>query len=365
MSFLPFLRLIFITLNLALILTMISSIIRLLICGGILFILSCSPSNTKYIAQYVSNNTDSTVPDYSNLSDWAAHPWKKDPSDSVPKPLLANYSIDSAVDVFFLHPTSLTDMEDNRWNAPINDAAINVKTDYGSILYQASAFNEYRVFAPRYRQAHLRCYYTTDTVAALQAFEQAYQDIKTAFEYYLQKYNNGRPIVIAAHSQGSTHAQRLLKEFFDATGLKNKLVAAYVIGMYIPNTYFATLRMCKDSMETGCLCGWRTYKEGYKPAFVIKENGTGLITNPLTGSVNTDKADYSLNRGSVLTKFNKINKHLTNAQIKDGVLWIGKLKMSGGFLVRRKNFHVGDINLFYVNIREDVKRRVELFWKSK
>jgi hypothetical protein len=344
---------------------MASYIIRLLICGGAFIIFSCSASNTKYIAQYASNNIDRTGPDYSSLYDWAAHPWKKDLSDSVPKPLLANYSIDSTVDVFFLYPTSLTDMEDNRWNAPINDAAINVKTDYGSILYQASAFNEYRVFAPRYRQAHLRCYYTTDTVAALRAFELAYQDIKTAFAYYLQNYNNGRPIVIAAHSQGSTHAQRLLKEFFETSPLKNKLVAAYVIGMYIPNTYFAILKVCNDAIETGCLCGWRTYKEGYKPAFVIKENGTGLITNPLTGSTNPAKADYSLNNGSVLTKFNKVKKHVTNAQIKDGVLWIDRLKMPGGFLVRRKNFHVGDINLFYVNIREDVKRRVGLFWKSK
>jgi hypothetical protein len=341
---------------------MTSSLFRLIFFGGLFF--SCSPSYKNQLSPSALNSSGIIVPDYSNLSDWAAHPWKKDPSDSVPKELQYNYSIDSTVDVFFLHPTSLTDMKDDRWNAPINDTAINIKTDYGSILYQASAFNEYRVFAPRYRQANLRCYYTKDTVAALKAFDLAYQDIKAAFQFYLQNHNNNRPIVIAAHSQGSTHAQRLLKEFFENTALKNKLVAAYVIGMYIPNTYFTSLKMCKDSVETACMCGWRTYKKGYKPPFVIKENGTGLITNPLTGSTSLEKADYSLNKGSVLTKFNKINKQLTNAQIKDGILWIDRLKMPGGFLVRRKNFHVGDINLFYMNIREDVKRRVGLFWKK-
>ena len=41
----------------------------------------------------------------------------------------------------------------------LNDQSLNAKTDYSTILYQASAFNEYRVFAPRYRQAHLRSYY--------------------------------------------------------------------------------------------------------------------------------------------------------------------------------------------------------------
>src|SRR5258706_533076 len=85
-----------------------------------------------------------------------------------------------------------------------------------------------------YWQAHLRAYYTTDTARALAAFELAYQDIKTAFQYYLDHYNNGRPIIIASHSQGSSHAQRLLKEFFENGPLKNRLVAAYVIGMYIP-----------------------------------------------------------------------------------------------------------------------------------
>ena len=37
---------------------------------------------------------------------------------------------------------------------------INKKTDEKPILYQASAFNEFPVYAPRYRQAHIRAYFT-------------------------------------------------------------------------------------------------------------------------------------------------------------------------------------------------------------
>jgi hypothetical protein len=44
--------------------------------------------------------------------------------------------------------------------------------------------------------------------------------VKTAFLYYLQHYNNGRPIIIASHSQGATHGKRLLKEFFDGKELQ-------------------------------------------------------------------------------------------------------------------------------------------------
>ena len=94
--------------------------------------------------------TDSKVkmasPDYQDLNYWAAHPWKWDPSDSVPAPLkiepMIIGRIDSSVDVFFLHPTSFTKNKDRHIaNASIDDDYINAKTDYSTILYQASVFN--------------------------------------------------------------------------------------------------------------------------------------------------------------------------------------------------------------------------------
>jgi len=326
------------------------------------FLIGCTPSYTKFISGRGSIK-EKKEPDYSNLDCWAAHPWKKDPSDSVPAPLRDNYVIDSTADVFFLHPTTLTDNKDMRWNADINDSVLNAKTDYSTILYQASVFNEYRVFAPRYRQAHIRSYYVTDTARALLALDTAYQDIRNAFQYYLDHFNNGRPIVIASHSQGSTHAQRLLKEFFENKPLSSRLVVAYIPGMYIPNTYFTKLVMCKDSLQTGCLCGWRSFKKGYEADFVKKENGSGWVNNPLNWSTDSSYADHLLNKGSVLKKFNKVNHHLTGAEIHSGILWIGKLHIPFGFLLRMKNYHIGDINIFYVNIREDLHRRVSLFRK--
>ncbi|MEP7278743.1 MAG: DUF3089 domain-containing protein [Bacteroidota bacterium] len=326
----------------------------------LLFFAGCAPRYSQYISQYSTTTTD-TVPDYSNLYYWAAHPWKKDPSDSVPMPLRTGYSVDSSVDVFFIYPTTFTDSKETRWNAGINDAAINAKTDYSPILYQASAFNEFRLFSPRYRQAHVRAYFSSDTARATEAFDIAYEDVKTAFQYYLEHYNHGRPIIIASHSQGSTHAERLLKEFFDGKPLQKQLVVAYIMGMYISTNEFSSLKMCTDSLQTGCFCGWRTYKKDYEPDFVVKEAGTGLVTNPLTWKTTREYADHSMNSGSVLLKFNKIRKYVTGAKVHDGVLWIGRLHLPGGFLIRTKNFHIGDVNLFYLNIRENLRTRVAHF----
>ena len=70
-----------------------------------------------------------------------------------------------------------------------------------------------------------------DTSKAGKAFDFAYEDIKKSFEYYLQHYNNGRPIIIASHSQGTTHALRLLKEFFENKPLQ--LVAVWTESSHI------------------------------------------------------------------------------------------------------------------------------------
>ncbi len=330
----------------------------------VLLSFSCSKKNFSSLPEYqfVSINK---IPDYSNLNYWAAHPWKKDPGDSVPKPLRSVYIPDSAADVFFIHPTTLTSKKDNRWNADIDDAALNSKTDYSTILYQASVFNEQcRIFAPRYRQAHIKSFFIPETEGH-PYFEIAYEDIKSAFLYYIQYYNNGRPVIIASHSQGTKHATRLLKEFFENKPLQQKLVCAYIIGLAVPENYFIALPPCKDSSSTGCFVSWRTYKRGYtEPRYVAKEIFKAVVINPLSWTSDSAIFPSKLNNGGVLLKFNKIIPHVVNAQIHHNILWTSKPNISGKILFTKKNYHIGDINLFYMNIRQNVKTRINSFWKK-
>lgn len=325
---------------------------------------SCSDKYLAYRTNYQFKSPDGK-PDYSNLNYWAAHPWKWDPSDSVAKPL-RNEPKDSMVDVFFLHPTTFTKRKDSKQsNAFIDDEYINAKTDYSSILYQASVFNQQcRVFAPRYRQAHIQNFFSTDSIKAHAAFELAYTDIRTAFEYYLKQYNNGRPIIIAGHSQGALMAERILIEYFENKTLKNKLVVAYIIGWPVSERYFTSLQVCTDSLQTGCFCSWRTFKKGYTPSYVKKDTSGVYVTNPLSWTTATGFVSRKLNKGSILRNFNKIYKHTTDAQIGNGVLYTRKPTFPWSFLFLSKNYHVGDINLYYLNIRENVKQRISLFWKK-
>ena len=321
---------------------------------------SCSPQYTRHLSEYHFSSPDDR-PDYSRLDYWAAHPDKKDLADSVPPPLQPLYIRDSLADVFFVHPTTFASQDTGSWNADINDSLLNAKTDYTTILYQASCFNECRLFAPRYRQANLKAYYTADSASAARAFELAYQDIRRAFLYYLEHYNQGRPIIIASHSQGSTHAKRLLREFFDGRPLQHRLVAAYILGMGIPRDFFTSLKPCSDSTQTGCVISWRTFLEGYEPAYIKKEMGSSIAINPLTWNQDTDPAPRTLNKGGILPGFSNLVPRVSDAQVHDGVLWIHRPHFKGSILYRTKNYHIADINLFYVNIRDNLRTRLAAY----
>lgn len=325
-------------------------------------ITGCSNKYHRFASNYTFTS-GSGAPDYSNLDYWAAHPGKWDPSDSVPLPLRDNYHPDTSADVFFIYPTTYTSKQKpSGWNAAIDDADLNAKTDYSTILFQASIFNEAgRIYSPRYRQANYFSYFpktAEDTIHAIASFELAYQDVRNAFIYYLEHYNHGRPIIIAAHSQGTTHGKRLLKEFFDGKDLQKRLVAAYLVGMPLEPDYFASIKPCNSPNQTGCAISWRTFKDGYKPGYAAAESFVSIVTNPLTWDAQVPSANRSLNKGGVLLNFNKPIRHLVNANVINGVLWTEKPHFFGNIFFNTKNYHIADLNFYYLNVRENANLRV-------
>ncbi|MEZ4985066.1 MAG: DUF3089 domain-containing protein [Saprospiraceae bacterium] len=297
------------------------------------------------------------VPDYAQDRYWAALPWQQDAADLLPDGL-KDAQKEAAVDVFFLHPTTYIGKRgDKRWNGPVKDEALNQRTSDSPIQYQASIFNAAgRVFAPYYRQAHLQAYFTKDTLSARRAFELAYGDVRKAFSHYLANHNQGRPIIIAAHSQGTTHAIRLLKEFFDGKELAGRLVAAYIVGIPVFEDAFEQLRPCNDSSDTGCYVAWRTFKKGYEPK--ITAPGV-VVTNPLIWTQTDEYAPASANEGAVIRPFETVIPQAADAQVHGSILWASKPRFPGSWLLVKKNYHVGDFNIFYMNVRKNAILRSE------
>ncbi|MFM8949585.1 MAG: DUF3089 domain-containing protein [Bacteroidota bacterium] len=342
---------------------------RLLLLGTITIAAITSSCNSRLKNKYVwtpSSQSTPPAPDYFNNGHWAALPSKQDLADNVPSASFGfNNQENAPIDVFFIHPTSYlqqTDMSTG-WNANINDEAINRQTDQGSIKYQASVFNQAgKIYAPRYRQACIRAYFTADTLNKQRALEIAYQDVKSAFDYYMTHWNHGRPVIIASHSQGTTHAIRLLQDYFDHDdAVAEKLVAAYLVGMPVWDTLFVHLRPCGDADDTRCYTTWRTYAKGYFPKNYVKPEREAVCTNPLTWKTDDIYAPRSSNNGSILKNFNKVYSNVCDAQVLDGVVRISRPRFPGSFLYRLKNYHIVDYNLFYLSIRENSLLRTRMF----
>lgn len=319
--------------------------------------------------------TPAPGPNYAHDSSWAALPTRRDSADAVPyKSGLHDEQATAAADVFFIHRT--TYVNNRHWNAKAD-----FHVERSSIRHQASVFNAAgRIYAPRYRQATLYSFFDDETPNGKEAIDFAYQDVRAAFRYYLSHYNQGRPIILAGHSQGTVHAKRLLHEFFENDPrLRRHLVAAYLVGFPIPPREYTTIRPCADSLETGCFVTWNSVAKGHEFPADAGLSATSplavagsVVTNPLTWKTDTLLAPATLNRGGVGFPFQKIDPYVTDAQVHNGLLWITP---PGGIdYVRfvlpgkpefRHSFHLADYGLFYLNIRENARARVRAWQLSQ
>ena len=258
------------------------------------------------------------APDYALLQNWAALPSRHDAADTVPAHSnLRDEQAQAAADVFFVHPT--TYFSRFHWNAALDEKLVNALTDVEAIRKQASVFNAAgRIYAPRYRQATFYTFFTNDSDDSRQALDLAYTDVKAAFAYYLAHHNQGRPIILAGHSQGTILATRLLHEFFDQNpALRRQLVAAYLIGYKVPAT-FQVLQPCADSTQTGCYLSWNSVQ--WRKPFPRFEGGVAV--NPLTWTTDTAYVPAARNPGSVPAGFNRIEPGIADARVHDGLVWL-------------------------------------------
>lgn len=306
-------------------------------------------------------------PDYSRPESWAALPDRKDNADVLPAGDFSDNQTDAPVDVFFLHPTTFYSRK--RWNQPINHSKANEITDKYVLRNQASVFNgSGRVYAPRYRQATLYSFLDEEGNGA-KALELAYSDVKSAFEYYLEHYNEGRPIILASHSQGSRHGLKLLEDYFSGKRLLQQLVAAYLVGWggVEAQTYerFPDIPVCESPDQTGCWMTWNSMGPDGDRSLVGE---SAVCVNPLTWTSEGALAGRELNLGGLVFRRGGGEPPVpdigvVDAQCVDGMLLVSRPKGKAySFMpMGRDNYHIYDYGLFYMNIRKNAQDRVAAY----
>jgi hypothetical protein len=323
------------------------------------FVTGCKISYNTYD---FDKSPEIVKPNYSDKDSWAVLP------ENIPDEI-SIFNIDEnkkEADVFYIYPTLIDSKNQREWNSDIWNEDIRNDVINRPVKYQASAWLDAgNLYVPYYRQAHIRVFNDKFRVDGDKALNLAYNDIKEAFTYYLENFNNDKPFIIASHSQGTIHAKRLIAEFIDGKELQKKLIAAYLVGIKVFEDEFKNIKPMNSANETGGFVTWNTFKYNKYPRKDNYENWFkgGVTTNPITWD-DSKETKKDLHKG-LLYRDLKIFSQNINIKLIDGIVWSTVPNVPGKILLQTvRSYHFADINLFWVDIRENAKLRVDQWFKK-
>lgn len=284
-----------------------------------------------------------------------------------------------AVDVFYLYPTVYQKKTKEDLNICNVDNPDMLKISQLAFAYQASAFAPTaNLYAPYYRQADAA--YTLQLPLAEQGKVVGgipATDGLAAFDYYIKNYNQGRPFILAGHSQGSNILLYLLSDYMKQNPkVYARMIAAYVIGYSITPEYLAQnphLKFAKGPEDTGVIVSYNTEA----PQMVGKNPVVlpgALVINPISWTRSEKLAPAEDNLGSIdmgpdgLMIFQKAYADARIDKAKGVVICstVDVEKLSPGNQVFPKGiYHHYDYLFYYFNLRDNAANRTNKFLKEQ
>ena len=329
----------------------------ILICGVTTLASCCDDSDS-------SANPEARAIDYSDEDNWLSFP-----------------EITKDVDAFYIYSTVYVESsyEEGAPDYATLDNEEMIMGALGEYRTNSSVFEEScNVFVPWYRQAGMK--YAGEVSAKTGNIDAAlagisYTDMKAALDYYFENCNNGRPFIIAGHSQGSAMVKYVLKHYFsEHQDYYQRMVAAYPIGFAITKDdleAYPYLKFATGESDTGVLISYNT--EGPKN---VEENAHNAVVlpgaisiNPLNWKLDETYAPASMNKGSLV-----INQETGEQSFADlGV--DAQINLARGVIVTNTtapvtpmpqyfgpaSFHENDYSFFYNNLKENVAKRVAAY----
>lgn len=323
-------------------------------------------------AEKTVEKTVKNTPDYSQKSSWYQIP-----------------EITKDVDTFYILATEYMGFDEGAPNYAAMDEPEMVESAPFQYATNASAFEEStNVFLPFYRQSSLK--YAGEVWrrdgngdAALSGIP--YEDITAALDYYFENYNNGRPFILASHSQGSAISKLVLKKYFkEHPEYYSRMVAAYVIGYAVTKDDLDAnphLKFASGESDTGVIISWNTEGKGnvennvktcvlYPNAISInplnwKLDGTYAPTSENLGSLMLNEEQTQFVIGDVGADAQVIPERgviLTNAQIEPIPPEIAAVATE---FFGPDGRHESDYTFYYNNIKANVAKRIATFKAGK
>ena len=302
--------------------------------------------STMLLLSGCGKNADRT--DYSDASLWAYCPTTHE----------------NEVDVFFVAPTAVGG---DSYNMDMTEQK-NLDNFLGATNMEKGIYDDKADFyAPYYRQMTLGGY-DLPAEEGEKYLAIAYEDVTSAFDYYMDHYNEGRPVILAGFSQGGDMVKRLLEEH----DLGEQLVAAYIIGWNVTDEdlkKYPSLQMAEGATDTRVIVSFCSESEDLNTSIIVPDTTNGI--NPLNWKTDDTYADKSENKGACFTDYEgNINAEINNLcgaylDTQRGTLKVTDVtpeEYPGGLsFLEDGNYHLYDYQFFYRNLEENVQDRIEQY----
>jgi DUF3089 family protein len=239
--------------------------------------------------------------DYSKPESWLCRPGRADDacaSDLTTTVIAADGTMTketwtanpkAPIDCFYVYPTVSADPAPNSDMAAGNEERNVVRQQFARFASQC------RPFAPMYRQVTLMGLRSALSSGGKLALDQGtgFNDVLEAWNYYLKNDNNGRGVVLIAHSQGSYVVTRLIAEEIDGKPIQSRLISAILMGANVAvpkgkdvGGAFKNIPLCRSADQTGCLISFMSFRSTIPPPAntffgrVPEEGMQAACTNP-------------------------------------------------------------------------------------
>ena len=283
-----------------------------------------------------------------------------------------------AVDVFYITPTCIWDWENGEGTTyhhmNVTDSSQRAAVD-ASALLAANLFSAHGNFhCPYYRQITMESWMVSPEETE-RRYATAYTDIEKAFDHYMTHLNGGRPFILAGHSQGAKTVIELLKHKLTKEQ-RARMVAAYVFGFPISGRElmeYPQLSTARDSVDTGVIVSFNSVAYPEAASGMFADNV--VCINPLNWTTDTAYAPASRNIGSVFfngTESDTLRQTVgaridlaIHSLVVDGVNPEDYYIPSIATLFPKGNYHVQEINLYFLNVQKNIGQRINSYFGGK
>ena len=218
----------------------------------------------------------------------------------------------ASIDCFYVYPTVSTDPTPNS-DMIADPAELNVVRQQFARLGSAC-----RPYAPLYRQvtlAGLRARLAAGSAGAMLAQGLQYDDVRDAWNHYIDHDNKGRGFVLVGHSQGSFILAELIRREIDGRPIQSRMVSAILLGttLAVPRGKdvggaFQHVPLCHSASQTGCVITYASFRSTVPPPAdtlfgkVGAANMVAACTNPAAlGGGSGDLHAYLAREGRTIT----------------------------------------------------------------